>query len=46
MFIIVLEKAGATKVYSQLFASKAEALAKLNDFKPDFTGYVLATQEA
>jgi len=45
MFIIVLEKAGTAKVYPQLFATEAEARAKLNDFKPDFTGYVLRTEK-
>jgi len=43
MFAIILEKAGQSKIYSQIFASEAEALRKLNDFRPDYTGYVVST---
>lgn len=44
MFLIVLQKAGIEKVYAQMFATEAEALEKLNDFRPDFTGYVLRAE--
>ena len=41
-FAIILEKAGQSKIYSQTFASEVEALRKLNDFRPDYTGYVVS----
>lgn len=40
MFIIVLKKGDVEKVYTQMFTTEKEASDKLNDFKPDYTGYV------
>ena len=42
MFAIILVKADQSKIYPQMFASEVEALRKLNDFRPDFTGYVVS----
>jgi hypothetical protein len=42
MFAIILVKAGQSKIHPQMFEFEVEALRKLNDFRPDFTGYVVS----
>ena len=41
MFIIILKINDVEKVYTQMFATIEAAQEKLNDFAPDFTGYVM-----